>query len=77
MWREDRIQALLSTEDADVLFVSSTVPNQGKFYSQFDHIVLFSARVPAILERLKARGAKMVLRKRGQAPPASHQRPPN
>jgi energy-coupling factor transporter ATP-binding protein EcfA2 len=31
VWREDRIQRLLSTEDADVLFVSGTAPNQGMF----------------------------------------------
>ena len=44
VWREDRIQNLLSTEDADVLFISSCATNQMKFYSQFDHIVLLSAR---------------------------------
>ncbi|PZS05877.1 MAG: shikimate kinase, partial [Chloroflexi bacterium] len=40
VWREDRIQHLLSTEDTDLLFVSGTSPNQGKFYSQFNHVVL-------------------------------------
>ena len=43
VWREDRIQHLLATEDADVLFVSGCKSNQGKFYPQFDHIVLLSA----------------------------------
>jgi broad-specificity NMP kinase len=54
-WHEERIQQLLSTEDADVLFVSGTVRNQGKFYPQFDHIILLSAPVPVIVERLATR----------------------
>ncbi len=55
VWREDRIQALLSTEDADVLFVSGTSPNQGKFYPQFDHIVLLTAPADVVVERLATR----------------------
>ncbi|MDQ3274158.1 MAG: hypothetical protein M3Q39_03775 [Actinomycetota bacterium] len=31
MWREDAIQALLTTEDADVLFVAGCEENQAKF----------------------------------------------
>ena len=31
VWREDRIQDLLSADDADVLFLGGTSPNQGKF----------------------------------------------
>ena len=55
VWREDRIQRLLSTEDADVLFVSGCKSNQGKFYAQFDHIVLLSAPARVIVERLATR----------------------
>lgn len=55
VWREDRIQNLLSTEDADVLFVSGTSPNQGAFYPQFDHIVLLSAPAEVMVERLMSR----------------------
>lgn len=55
VWREDRIQRLLSTEDADVLFVSGTSSNQGKFYPQFDHVVLLSVPFSLLLERLAAR----------------------
>src|SRR6266545_2924197 len=40
VWREDRIQHLLSTEDAELLFVSGCASNQGKFRRQFDHVVL-------------------------------------
>lgn len=55
IWREDRLQRLLSTEDVDVLFVSGCKSNQVKFYSQFDHIVLLSAPVPLMIERLATR----------------------
>lgn len=55
VWREDRIQRLLSTEDAEVLFVSGCKSNQGKFYGQFDHIVLLSAPTHLIVERLATR----------------------
>ena len=55
VWRDDRIQDLLSAEDADVLFVSGCSPNQGKFYPQFDHIVLLTAPAAVIVERLANR----------------------
>jgi shikimate kinase len=55
VWREDRIQALLSTEDADVLFLSGCASNMGKFLPQFDHVVLLSAPADVIVERLATR----------------------
>lgn len=55
MWREDAIQALLATEDADVLFVAGCEENQGKFRAQFDHVILLSAPLETLLERLAAR----------------------
>jgi dephospho-CoA kinase len=55
LWREDRIQDVLDLEDADVLFLSGCAPNQVKFYSRFDHIVLLSAPVPLTIERLATR----------------------
>ncbi len=55
VWREERIQCLLSTDAADVLFISGCKSNQGKFYAQFDHIVLLSAPVRLLLERLATR----------------------
>lgn len=55
IWNEERIQQLLSTEDAEVLFLCGAARNQGKFYSQFDHIVLLSAPVPVIVERVTTR----------------------
>ena len=55
VWREDRIQGLLSTEDADVLFLSGCAPNMGKFLPQFDHVVLLRAPADVIVERLGTR----------------------
>ncbi len=55
VWREDCIQNLLSTDDADVLFLSGCSPNQGKFYPQFDHITLLTALAPVIVARLATR----------------------
>lgn len=55
LWREDRMARLLSTEDADVLFVSGAARNQTKFYARFDHVVLLTAPVGVITERLASR----------------------
>ncbi len=55
VWREDRVDALLSTADADVLFVGGCAPNQGTFYSRFDHIILLAAPADVIVERLSSR----------------------
>lgn len=55
VWREDRIQDLLSTDDADVLFLGGCSPNQGKFYPRFDHVVLLTAPADVIVERLTTR----------------------
>ena len=55
LWREDLMTRLLATEDAEVLFVSGTVRNQAKFYGRFDHVVLLTAPVSVIIERLARR----------------------
>ncbi|MCE3276376.1 MAG: shikimate kinase [Propionibacteriaceae bacterium] len=55
VWREDRIHDLLSTADADVLFLGGCSPNQGRFYPLFDHIILLTAPAPVIVERLATR----------------------
>lgn len=55
VWREDRIQELLSSEDGDILFVAGTSPNQGTFYPQFDQVILLSAPAEVIVERLTSR----------------------
>jgi len=55
VWREDRIQDLLSTEDTDVLFLSGCAENMRKFLPQFDHVVLLSVPADVIVERLGTR----------------------
>jgi dephospho-CoA kinase len=55
MWREERMQALLATEDTDLLFVSGCAANMGKFLTQFEHVVLLSAPAEVIVERLATR----------------------
>jgi dephospho-CoA kinase len=55
VWREDRIAELLARDDGAALFVSGTVSNQGRFYSQFDAVVLLSAPVEVLLTRLETR----------------------
>ena len=52
VWREDRIGALLSIEDAATLFVSGCASNMGLFLPRFDHVVLLSAPADVILSRL-------------------------
>jgi hypothetical protein len=37
--REDAIQALLDTDDAEVLFAAGCEDNQVKFHPQFDRII--------------------------------------
>ena len=55
LWREDRIAALLDQHDEGVLFLSGCVANQGKFYPRFEAVVLLSAPVDVILERVATR----------------------
>ncbi len=55
VWREDRIQELLSTEDADLLFVSGCAANMRQFLPLFDAVVLLSAPADTIAERLRTR----------------------
>jgi adenylate kinase family enzyme len=35
-WRENAIEALLDSDDADVLFVAGCEENQGRFHARFD-----------------------------------------
>jgi dephospho-CoA kinase len=55
VWREDRIAELLAREREVPLFVSGTVPNQGRFYGDFDAIVLLSAPADVLLGRIGSR----------------------
>ncbi|WP_263119910.1 AAA family ATPase [Cellulomonas sp. RIT-PI-Y] len=53
VWDEDRMSELLGRHD-DVV-VSGTVANQGRFYDRFDHVVLLSAPVEVLIERVATR----------------------
>src|SRR5579872_1633477 len=55
VWREDRIDELLARDRAVPLYVSGTVSNQGRYYPHFDAIVLLSAPVEVLLERIDGR----------------------
>jgi dephospho-CoA kinase len=55
VWREDRVERLLASDEDGLLVVSGTSPNQGQFHSRFDHIVLLSAPEEIVLERLATR----------------------
>jgi shikimate kinase len=52
-WDEQRMAALLAA-DPDVV-VSGTGSNQGRFYDRFEHVVLLSAPVDVLLERVSRR----------------------
>ena len=55
LWREDLIAPLLTSEDERTLYVSGCMSNQGRFYDQFDGIVLLSAPAEVILDRVEKR----------------------
>jgi len=55
VWREERIAELLGRERETALYVSGTVSNQGRFYPQFDAVVLLSAPAEVLLGRIEQR----------------------
>ena len=55
VWREDRIAELLARDHGPALYVSGTVSNQGRFYPQFDAVVLLSAPADVLLRRIDTR----------------------
>ena len=52
-WDEERMAALLA-EHPD-LVVSGTVSNQGRFYDRFEQVVLLSAPLAVLIERVSSR----------------------
>ena len=52
-WDEQRMTRLLASHP-DVI-VSGTVENQGRFYDRFEHVVLLSAPVEVLVERVRTR----------------------
>jgi len=55
VWREDLLAELLARDDEATLYVSGTVSNQGRFYPQFDAVVLLSAPTDVLLSRVETR----------------------
>jgi dephospho-CoA kinase len=53
LWDEGRMASLLA-ERTD-LVVSGTVANQGRFYDRFEYVILLSAPVGVLLERVARR----------------------
>jgi dephospho-CoA kinase len=54
-WQVEAIQRLLDTDTADMLFVAGCEENQVNFYDQFDQILLLSAPVEVLRQRLASR----------------------
>jgi adenylate kinase family enzyme len=55
LWIEGRMTALLRSNVSRTLFVQGCVQNQGKFYDRFDAVVLLTAPVDVILDRIARR----------------------
>ena len=55
VWREDRIAELLARDRETPLVVSGTVSNQGRFYPDFDAVVLLSAPAEVLFDRIAGR----------------------
>ena len=54
-WIDERMTALLESDDGRALFVGGGARNQSEFYDRFDAIVLLSAPVEVMLERVAHR----------------------
>lgn len=55
VWREDRVRALLAAPRDRPLFVSGTSETMGRFLPLIDVVILLSAPVETLLQRLAAR----------------------
>lgn len=55
LWVEERIAAVLDSDDGRSLFVAGGARNQSKFYDRFDAVVLLSAPADVILDRVARR----------------------
>ena len=54
-WVEDRMTTLLESHDGPALFIAGRVANQSTFYDRFDAIVLLTAPIGLLLDRVAAR----------------------
>lgn len=55
LWDEQRMARLLDAPRGKHLFVSGCRPNQGRFYDRFEHVVLLTAPIEVLLERVASR----------------------
>ena len=55
VWRADAMNSLLSAFEGRHLFVAGCKSNQGEFYDFFEHIVLLTAPVDVMLDRIARR----------------------
>jgi shikimate kinase len=55
VWREDRVRALLSKPVDETLFIGGYAENMGRLFPLIDAVVLLSAPVATIMERLRTR----------------------
>lgn len=58
LWREDRIAALLDEVEDEPFVVSGCVSNQGMFYDRLEVVVLLTAPLDVLLERVGRRMTK-------------------
>ncbi|WP_020181375.1 AAA family ATPase [Methylopila sp. M107] len=58
VWRTDKVRALLGGAAAKELFVSGCAENMSELYPLIERVVLLSAPVETIMDRLAARGAE-------------------
>jgi len=55
VWREDRVRALLLKPEPGILFVSGCAGNMGRVFALIDKIILLSAPIAVVMERLETR----------------------
>jgi shikimate kinase len=55
VWREDAIAQLLAEDGSPTLFVAGCKSNQGRFYREFDAVVLLTAPLETLLARIERR----------------------
>lgn len=54
-WNGDRLSYLLDEPRVAPLFIAGCAPNMGRFRSRFDHIILLTAPLDVILDRVATR----------------------
>jgi broad-specificity NMP kinase len=57
VWREDRVRALLSQPEDGTLFIGGCAENMGRLFPLIDAVILLSAPLDTVMERLQARSS--------------------